>query len=171
MDFSFEQFTKKVYIKAPAESLYSLWSTPEGITQWFLSSATYTSPSGDLRMQKEDFGPGDRYVWEWHNWTGKEEGTILQANGTDFIEFTFGNDACKVSVHFEEAEGKTLLTLKQYDMATDEETKMNLYNGCSCGWTFWLTNLKSYLEHGILLNERDVDLTEIPQAGHIFVNM
>lgn len=87
------------------------------------------------------------------------------------MEFSFGNDACKVSVHLEETNGTTLLTLRQYEMATDEETKMNLYNGCSCGWTFWLANLKAYLEHGILLNERDVDLTDIPQAGHIFVNM
>ena len=56
-------------------------------------------------------------------------------------------------------------------MPTDEETKMNIYNGCSCGWTFWLANLKAYLEHGILLNETEFDLTDIPQAGHVYVNM
>jgi len=171
MEFSFEEFTKKIYIKASLESLYSSWSTSEGITKWFLSEAIYTAPDGNPKALSEAIAPGDQYVWKWHNWNGQEEGTILSCNGKDFIAFTFGNDACKVSVHLEKAEGRTLLTLRQYDMATDEETKMNLYNGCSCGWTFWLTNLKAYLEHGILLNERDVDLTGIPQAGHIFANM
>ena len=64
-----------------------------------------------------------------------------------------------------------MVTLKQYDMPTDEKTKLDIYNGCSCGWTFWLANLKAFLEHGILLNEKEFDLTDIPQAGHIYVNM
>ncbi|MEO0573577.1 MAG: SRPBCC domain-containing protein [Bacteroidota bacterium] len=171
MEFTFDQFIKKIHIKASVEKLYSHWSTSEGISKWFLSGANYTSSDGIHRNPKEEIQTGDRYLWKWHNWNGKESGTILRANGVDFIEFTFGNDACKVSVHLQKAKETTLLTLKQYDMATDEETKMNLYNGCSCGWTFWLANLKAYLEHGILLNERHVDLTNIPQAGHIFVNM
>ncbi len=171
MEFTFDQFTKKIHIKAPVEKLYSFFATRDGITQWFLSNATYTSSEGEQRDLRESIQKGDHYVWEWHNWNGKEEGLILQANDSDFIEFTFGNDACKVSIHLEEATESTLLTLRQYEMATDEETKMNLYNGCSCGWTFWLANLKAYVEHGVLLNERDVDLTDIPQAGHIFVNM
>ena len=136
-----------------------------------MSDATYTFNDGAQRDNKEAIQTGDRYNWKWHNWHGKEEGAILKANGTDFLEFTFANDACKVSVQLEQAEGAVLLTLRQFEMATDEETKMNLYNGCSCGWTFWLANLKAYLEHGILLNEKDFDLTGIPQAGHIFVNM
>ena len=28
------------------------------------------------------------------------------------------------------------------------------------GWTFRLTNLKAYLEHGVLLNETEIDLRE-----------
>lgn len=171
MEFSFDQFTKKIHIKAPLEELYACWSTEKGITRWFLSDATYTSKDGSARKEDEAIQEGDHYVWRWHNWNGKEEGSILQANGKDFIVFTFGNDACKVSVQLEQVKETVLLTLRQYEMATDEETKMNLYNGCSCGWTFWLANLKAYLEHGILLNERDVNLTDIPEAGHVFVNM
>jgi len=171
MEFTFEEFTKKIYLKASTSKIYQCWATTAGITRWFLSKAEYTSIQGEPRKSKEEVQSGDHYLWKWHNWNGKEEGTILQANGSDFIEFTFGNDACKVSVLLEEAKNSTLLTLRQYGMATDEETKMVLYNGCSCGWTFWLANLKAYLEHGILLNERDVDLTGIPEAGHIFVNL
>lgn len=168
---TFDAFTKKLYIKASLEKLYWCWATKEGIESWFLREATYDTPAGTLRGLSESIQPGDRYTWKWHNWNGQESGTVLKANGKDFLEFTFANDLCKVSVNLKQAENAILLTLRQYEMATDEKTKMDIYNGCSCGWTFWLTNLKAYLEHGILLNEKDFDLTEIPQAGHIFVNM
>lgn len=170
-NLTFEAFTKKIYIKAPVEKLYWCWATEEGITSWFLEKAQYVSIDGTGRNAKNLIQKGDRYTWKWHNWNEQESGSILQANGKDFLEFSFANDVCKCSVTLEETNNLTLLTLRQYGMPTDEKTKMELYNGCSCGWTFWLANLKAYLEHGILLNERDVDLTEIPQAGHIFVNM
>lgn len=168
---TFDKFTKKIYIKAPKDKLYWCWATKEGIEAWFLRQATYTDNNGAKRSSKEPIQVGDEYVWEWHNWDGKEKGTILKANGTDFLEFSFANNTCKVSVRLEEQKDAVLLTLIQFEMPTDEETKMNIYNGCSCGWTFWLANLKAYLEHGILLNEKEFDLTSIPQAGHVFVNM
>jgi len=170
-DLSFEAFTKKIYIKADLKKLYWCWATKEGIESWFLRKAEYTTPDGKPRETKEEIQSGDTYVWEWYNWNGKETGTIFQANGTDFLEFSFAGDVCNVSVTLEEKDNAVLVTLKQFDMPTDEETKMNIYNGCSCGWTFWMANLKAYLEHGIVLNEKEFDLTEIPQAGHIFVNM
>jgi hypothetical protein len=43
--------------------------------------------------------------------------------------------------------------------------------GCSNGWTFWLANLKAYLEHGILLHETEEDLRSYEHAAMIFVNM
>ena len=77
----------------------------------------------------------------------------------------------KVSVSLEVKDGAILLTLKEYEIPTDEKSKMDIYNGCSNGWTFWLANLKAYIEHGILLNETEFDLTSEPMAGHVFVNM
>ncbi|WP_343488410.1 SRPBCC domain-containing protein [Allomuricauda sp. d1] len=168
---TFDSFIKKIYIKAPMDKLYWCWATKEGIETWFLRQATYTDKNGSQHAENDKIQAEDTYVWEWHNWDGQEKGTILKANGTDFLEFSFAGDVCKVSVTLEENKDAVLLTLRQFDMPTDEETKMNIYNGCSCGWTFWLANLKAYLEHGILLNETEFDLTDIPQAGHIFVNM
>ena len=168
---SFESFTKKIYIKADLSKIYWCWATKEGIESWFLRKAEYTTADGQLQNSGETIKAGDRYTWHWHNWEGQEAGTILQANGIDFIEFSFAGDSSMVSVALEGKGAAVLVTLKQYGMATDEKTKMEVYNGCSCGWTFWLANLKAYLEHGILLNETEFDLTEIPQAGHIFVNM
>ena len=170
-ELTFDSFTKKIYIKASLEKLYWCWTTKKGIEAWFLQDALYKTKTGQVRSSEEHIQVGDSYLWKWHNWNGKEEGTILKANGSNFLEFSFANDICKVSVNLEEKENAVLLTLIQYDMPTDEKTKMDIYNGCSCGWTFWLANLKAFLEYGILLNEKEFDLTNIPQAGHIFVNM
>ena len=170
-NLAFDSFEKKIYVKAPLEKLYRCWATRKGIETWFLKEAEFVDSKGTARKIDEEVQKGDRYKWQWHNWDGEEKGIVLQANGKDFLEFTFANGICKVSVTLEEKPEAVLLTLKQYDMPTDEETKMNIYNGCSCGWTFWLTNLKAYLEHGILLNETEFDLTDVPESDHVFVNI
>jgi len=167
---TFDTFTKKIYIKAPIDKLYYAWGTKEGICSWFLRSAQYASNEGKLRELTEPIKVGDKYVWEWHNWDGEEKGEILKANGKDYLEFSFAGSS-KVSVTLEDKGDAVLVTLKQFEIPTDEKSKMDIYNGCSNGWTFWLANLKAYLEHGILLNETGFDLTKEPLAGHVFVNM
>jgi uncharacterized protein YndB with AHSA1/START domain len=167
---SFDAFMKKIYVRAPLAKLYWCWATTEGICSWFLRKAVYTAADGTTRGVEDFIQSGDKYVWEWYNWDGQEKGDVLQANGKDFIEISFAG-VSKVSVRLEEKDNAVLVTLRQFEIPTDEKNKMQIYNGCSCGWTFWLANLKAYLEHGILLNETEFDLTNIPQAGHIFVNM
>ena len=51
---------------------------------------------------------------------------------------------------------RTDVVLTQYEIPTDEAAKKNFFYGCSLGWSFWLVNLKAYLEHGIVLDEKDV---------------
>jgi len=167
---SFDSFTKKIHIKASMDKLYWSWATPEGITSWFLSSAKYVSPDGGLRNSTEQIQAGDTYTWEWHNWDGQEKGNVLQANGKDFIEISFA-EVSKVSVSLEDKGTAVLLSLKQYEIPTDGESMLNIHHGCSNGWTFWLANLKAYLEHNVLLNETEFDLRDIPLAGFEFVNM
>jgi len=166
----FNSFTKKIYIKAPLAKLYWCWATVEGISTWFLSDAAYTTIDKNIRAANEPIQEGDNYVWEWHNWNGKEKGAILQANGVDFLEFSFA-EVTKVSVSLEDKGAAVLVTLRQYDIPTDEKNKLHIHHGCSNGWTFWLTNLKAYLEHGMLLNETEFDLRGNPLAGFQFVNM
>lgn len=165
---TFDSFTKKIFIKVPKEKLYWCWGTSEGITSWFLSEAIYTV-NGKQREPNENIQAGDEYIWRWHNWDGQEAGKVLQANGTDFLEISFANS--KVSVTLEDHKNAVLLILKQHEIPTDEDSKLNIHHGCSNGWTFWLANLKAFLEHGILLNETEFDLRNIPLSGFEFVNM
>lgn len=164
-----ESFEKKIYINSTKQRLYNLWATQEGITTWFLQNAIFKNEKGTLRNASEIIQKNDTYTWFWHNWDGKAEGKITEANGKDFIEFTF--EGSMVSIKLEEINKVVLVTLKQFNIPTDEESKLNIYFGCSNGWTFWLTNLKAYLEHGILLNETEINLKENDLSGYIFVNM
>ncbi len=165
----FDEFIKKIFIKAPMNELYDLWGSSGGLTSWFLNVATYINPEGVERSPTEKFKAGDSYSWKWHNWDGIEEGHVIDANGIDFLEFTF--EQSTVSITLEQHQNTTLLILRQFNIPTDEGSKLNIHYGCSNGWTFWLANLKAFVEHGILLNETEFDLTKDPLAGFEFVNM
>ena len=162
-------FEKKIYIKSTIKKLYKLWSTEKGITSWFLSKAEFRNGNGKKRSETDSINTGDTYTWYWHNWDGKADGTILQANGKNYIEFSF--EGSKVSVTLEEKNDVVIVTLKQFEIPEDDESKLRVHFGCSNGWTFWLTNLKAYLEHGILLNETEINLKENELSGYVFVNM
>ena len=167
---SFDSFTKKIHIKASMQKLYWCWGTEEGITSWFLRGADYTSGNGNRRGVEENIQDGDSYSWRWHNWDGEEKGKVLEANGTDRVVFSFAGD-CTVTVTLEDKKEAVLLTLTQANIPTDDDNKLKIFYGCSNGWTFWMANLKAYLEHGIMLNETEFDLSGIELAGYEFVNM
>lgn len=162
-------FEKKIYIKSTKAALFELWSTEKGITSWFLSAAHFKNKEGASRKVDEQIQVGDTYTWFWHNWDGKAEGEILEVQQNEFLVFSF--EESKVSVHLEEKNNVIIVTLKQFEIPEDDESKLKIHFGCSNGWTFWLTNLKAFVEHGILLNETEIHLKENDLAGYVFVNM
>ena len=167
---TFSEFTKRIYIKAPPERLYHCWASEEGICSWFLRQANFTGKTGRIRPPGELIQAGDRYCWQWHNWDGEERGEVTLANGKDELEFSFAG-VSHVRITLQPGPAAVLVNLRQYGIPTDEESKLNLHYGCSNGWTFWLANLKAYLEYDVLLHETEIDLRAFPLAGFEFVNM
>ena len=165
---AFDHFVKKIYIKSTIEKLYWCWATEDGLTSWFLREVTFKHDNTKIEYGAY-VNAGDSYTWKWHNWDGQEDGKVLQANGKDFIQYTFADGI--VDIHLEQFNDVVIVTLKQHQIPLDDDSKLKIHVGCSNGWTFWLTNLKAYLEHGILLNEKEIDLTENELAGWVFVNM
>ena len=166
---SFSSFTKKIFIHADLTRLYKLWTTSEGLCSWFLSRADFERNSAIINKDTP-IAKGDTYTWYWHNWDGNEQGEVLDVAPNSYVKYTFagGND---LLITFEEKENAVLLSLTQSKIPTDDKSKHEIYFGCSNGWTFWLTNLKAYVEHGILLNERSVDLRGTELSEYEFVNM
>ncbi len=168
-ELSWDSFTKKIHIKTTTERLFKLWATEKGITSWFLSDAAYVRNGAQISSE-EQIKAGDKYTWRWHNWDGKEVGKVIEVRENEYVKFTFAGEN-DLLVSFKQKDTAVLLTLTQSNIPQDEKSKLEIFYGCSNGWTFWLANLKAYIEHGILLNETDIDLRGIDLAGYEFVNM
>ncbi|TRZ41848.1 SRPBCC family protein [Robertkochia solimangrovi] len=166
---SFERFTKRIFINTTIEKLYWCWATEDGITSWFLRASDFTR-NGNRLKPNEFVQAGDEYCWMWHNWEGQETGKVLEANGKDKIVYTFAGD-CHLTITLESKHDHTLLTLTQSNIPTDDDHKMKVHFGCSNGWSFWMANLKAFLEHNILLNETGIDLSTYDNYAFEFVNM
>ena len=149
---SWHTFTKKISIIEPLDIVYKCWSTQKELETWFLEKAEFYMGE-NKRELTDSVEKGDSFKWKWNNWKNTEKGWILDTNGKDFISFTFGSGGT-VSVQLKEDQNTTVVELTQYNIPTDEKSRMDIYVGCVTGWTFWLTNLKAYLEHEITLHAK-----------------
>ncbi|MEN9569674.1 MAG: hypothetical protein RL172_905 [Bacteroidota bacterium] len=163
--YTWSHFVTRIAVNAPAEKLYRLWATRAGIEYWFLRMGEFTSPDGSLRAAGELVQKNDVYRWRWHGWSDEvtEEGAILQCNGSNQLQFSFGKAGnCTVSI--KEELGYTMVELIQENIPDDELGKHYWHLGCKTGWTFYLANLKSLCEGGIDLRNKDERLQNVVNA-------
>ncbi len=163
--YDWSRFTKRVNIKADVSAVYKTWATQDGLEQFFLRDAVFTTTSASLRGRHDFAQPGDTYEWRWHGYQDSmtERGEILEANGTDKIKFVF-DIAGIVTVTIKTEQGETIAELLQEGIPAGEQNKVNFHLGCSTGWVFYLANLKSILEGGIDLRNKNVDLKNVVTA-------
>lgn len=152
-------FNKRIHINASPDILFSGWTTQENLEKWFLKSAQFFGQNGKSKDKNTMIEPRDTYIWKWHGSDFIAEGEVLKNNGKDYLEFTFLG--CEVSVAVKTEEDENVLEIVQKKIPLDEESKMNLYVGCSRGWTFYATNLKSILEGGIDLRNKNTKLVNV----------
>lgn len=154
MKKDWSKFTKRIPINSTARSIYNAWVIPVEIEKWFLSSADYITPDGAARPKTERVKASDAYTWRWYGFPGgaAESGRIIDANGYNSFKFTF-TDNCIVEVSILAERPEKIVQLTQRKIAPDEQ--LRVYIGCGEGWTFYLANLKSYLEGGIDLRNKN----------------
>lgn len=161
-DFNWSCFTVGINIKSTKKTLYKAWATQEGIEEWFLRLSEYKRENGNVLESNEQFEPGDTYKWLWHGWPDEtqELGKIMEANGVDLIKFSFGNaGVCTVTI--KPYKDEFIVQLKQEEIPDTEEGRQNWHVGCKTGWTFYLANMKSVLEGGIDLRNKDLSMPEL----------
>jgi uncharacterized protein YndB with AHSA1/START domain len=164
-DYEWTKFKQKEYIKAPLEEVFRKWTTPKGITEWFIKDAKYESENGKNRNSDEIVKPNDNYTWLFH--TGYEmKGKVLDVvNNSSFI-FTFGKkdpgsaEDVIVNVVFSEKDGVTEIELTQSNIADNEYGKVNYNLSCMAGWSYFMTNLRSLFESGFDYREKDEQLAQ-----------
>ncbi len=156
------RFTLRVPINSTKQTVYDAWSTQQGLESWFLRQASFTTAAGEPRSPSEKLQIADSYIWMWHGWSDEvtEKGVVLQENGEDLFKFSFGN-AGNVTVTILEDEGQLVVELLQDEIPTDEHSMILYHIGCTKGWLFYLTNLKSILEGGIDMRNRNEALKDV----------
>jgi uncharacterized protein YndB with AHSA1/START domain len=163
--FDWSRFTVRINVKAPAEKLYWCWATKQGIEFWFLRRSDYKKSDGSLYSRDESVKKGGSYSWWWHGYPDEvvEHGEILEANGKDLFKFKFGGAGnCTVRIYKEQDEH--IVELFQDEIPTDEKSKENWHIGCKTGWTFYMANMKSMLEGGVDLRNKNEQLQNMLNA-------
>jgi uncharacterized protein YndB with AHSA1/START domain len=140
-------------------TLYEAWATSEGLVKWFLRKADFYAILGRLREPEEFILKEDVYEWLWYGWddSAMEKGEILEANGTDFLKFTFSGGSI-VSVNIYSRNGVSIIELTQENIPEEIDPAKNLYVQCQKGWLFYMTNLKSILEGGVDLRNKKLEV-------------
>ena len=76
-----------------------------------------------------------------------------------WLALSQGDDKCTVAI---KKEGdNNIVELVQDSIPTDEQGMHYWHLGCKTGWTFYLANLKSMLEGGLDLRNRDESLKNV----------
>lgn len=165
MSTSWKQFTKRIPIQAPAKAIYAAWATQQGLESWFLRLAQFTNATGSPRPKNSPVEAGDTYTWQWFGYPDSvsEENNILAANGWDQLKFSFSG-GCIVTVSIKQEAGETICELVQEMPMEDPGEQQHFFIACGNGWTFYLANLKSVLEGGLDLRNKNVHLKEVINA-------
>lgn len=161
-DFDWSTFSVAINIKSTPDKLYKAWSTRTGMEDWFLRLSEFNRADGSILEPNEEIKSSDTYKWLWHGWPDEtvEKGKIIEANGVDLIKFSFGNaGVCTVTI--KPYKDEYIVQLKQEDIPDTEEGRQNWHVGCKTGWTFYLANMKSVLEGGIDLRNKDMSMPEL----------
>lgn len=160
-----DHFTLQVTINATSDQVFKAISTRQGFEHWFLREAEFRNGAGAEREPGETLMSGDSYKWLWYGYPDEveETGRITHMNSGKSIGFTF-SDAGNVTLRMEKQAGETLMVLNQYNIPVDEASRFEYRIGCLGGWTFYLANLKSVLEGGLDLRNRNVAIPGVINA-------
>lgn len=156
-NFDWTTFTRNIAVKAKLSDIYNAWTKASHIETWFLSNAIYLDTNKVPIGKDKPIEKGYTYEWNWFLFDITENGRITDANGKDFIQFTFAGE-CLVDVKLSMHDDYVIVELTQKNIPTDDNSKQGIRLGCDSGWSFFLVNLKSVYEGGLDLRNKDFNL-------------
>lgn len=138
------ELRRATLIHAPAEDVYPLIATPEGLDRWFTTGATLEAR------------PGGEVVYRWKEWgpdhvTTESRGTVHEAvPPTRFVfdwDVGWGQRAT-AEFTIEPVDGRCVLRLREYGYDDTPEGHLALAAEAS-GWGEAMTLIKFMAEHGL----------------------
>jgi len=155
-NFDWTSFTKRIVIKSNLTEIYDAWTKPAEIEKWFLKRANFFD--ADKTSTAKSAQKGHVYEWKWYLYEDVVKGEVLEANGRDFIQFTFEGPSI-VDIKLSELHDYVLVELTQKEIPLDDHSRQFVRIGCASGWAFYLVNLKSVYEGGLDLRNKDTRLS------------
>lgn len=160
--YNWKQFTKRITIKAPPKAIYDAWTTQQGLESWFLRLAEFKTAEGKPRGRSQHIEKGDHYRWLWFGYDDSvaETSEVNATNGWNELLFGF-TGGCMVKVSVKQENGENICELVQDMPMEDVDQQQAFYIECGKGWTFYMTNLKSILEGGPDLRNKNADIRAV----------
>ncbi|MCA9756467.1 MAG: SRPBCC domain-containing protein [Candidatus Eisenbacteria bacterium] len=146
------EFRLYVSIDATPDTVLDAWCTTAGMESFFVAMMRIVGPDGLPRTAESRAEPGDRFLWRWHN--GRTvEGAYLAVEPGREVSFTFVESNVRLQARPRD-EGGCLLELCQYGIPDTPEARMHIHANCRAAWVYFLTALKTRIEHGIDVRDR-----------------
>lgn len=140
--YDWTQFRLRIEIAAPPQKVFDAWTSRELLEKWFPVAGVIEPRKGGRIMLT--FLGGDSH-----------DDRVTSARRPGRLQFPFGKRGEQVRISLRKVRGGTLCELHQFNMGTTPKAKIEMHMGCQQGWTFFLTNLKAFLEHGLDLRSHD----------------
>jgi len=150
--YDWTRFTVHMYCRAPLDRVWSAWSTAAGLESFFIARATHTAADGTERGPKDEAQAGDAYCWDFCQ-PFQLRGAFRSVERPHRIAFSFGGMETTVSLR--DAGDAVDVELHQIGCRTDDPGRVGDHLNCRSCWVFFLTNLKSVLESGTDLRDRE----------------
>ena len=165
-------FTQAIHVRAEPSALWRAVATCDGLERWFLARARAWTKDGREWPRDRVLEAGARMRMTWTvAGTPDARGVAVPAessedNDVESVEpplrirtgWYSGKGWIELRIVPHAHAGMTTVELEQRMHPTsDFKALESAYVGCREGWAFFLTNLKSVLEHGIDLRDRAPD--------------
>jgi len=161
-NYEWNKFVLRINIKSSIQEIYDAITKAESLESWYLYKASFATTDDNLRDPQSNMQKEDSYTWQWCGISKDfiQKGTILEANGQDEVRFTFTGETI-VTIIIKVEEGENIVELWQENIPTTDAAKIEYHLNCIKSWTFYLANLKSLLEGGVDLRNKNENIRNL----------
>lgn len=154
---TYSQFKRRIFISASKQMVYNSWMINGEMARWFTKSLSFFDKNNIPHKIGVEVQNGDHCSWSCHLEPNQAKvGVVEDVIPYVQVNFNFGQ-AGLINVKFEAVDSfRTQVILTQSGIPIGAIGIQEFYYSCLIGWSFWLLNLKAFLEYGITLDEESV---------------
>lgn len=156
-EYDWSRFNINYYYPANLEKVFSLWATRQGLRS-FLVEECYIEGREDSEIVKTN----DQFTLTWRQGYSVK-GDFLEVQENKLLSFSFGN--MRIDIIFKPRGQKTLVSLHQSLIPSDERGKVMGHLNSRSSWAFYMTNLKSVILTGTDLRETEKEIASAYEVG------